>query len=71
MRPHQWAKSVLLLLPLLVSHSYLDVSSVVSASLALLCFCLCSSSVYFLNDLLDLNEDRQHPGQAKSPSGRR
>ena len=60
MRLHQWAKNVLVFVPLLTAHSYLNMGSLLQACLAFLCFSLCASGVYFLNDLLDLEADRQH-----------
>jgi 4-hydroxybenzoate polyprenyltransferase len=38
-----------------------------AAILAMLAFCLCASSVYVLNDLLDLQADRLHPRKSKRP----
>lgn len=60
MRLHQYAKNVLIFVPLLTAHSYLNVINMTSALLAFICFSLCASGVYFLNDLLDLDTDRQH-----------
>ncbi len=67
MRPHQWLKNGLLFLPLLLSHQ-LDRSDLVWHSLiGFVSFCLCASSVYLLNDLLDLNSDRQHHSKKHRP----
>ncbi|MEL6364783.1 MAG: UbiA family prenyltransferase [Pseudomonadota bacterium] len=60
MRPHQWAKNVLVFVPLFTSHSYADVSAVATALAAFVAYSLCASGVYFLNDLLDLDADRAH-----------
>ncbi len=58
-RVHQWAKNVLVLLPLLLAHS-LRRASVLAALAAFICFCLTASATYILNDLLDLETDRRH-----------
>jgi 4-hydroxybenzoate polyprenyltransferase len=66
MRPHQWAKNVLILVPLLAAHLS-DLTHVAQTVLAMVSFCLCASSVYVLNDLLDLPADRAHPRKSRRP----
>jgi len=61
MRPHHWLKNGLVLLPLLDAHIAWDRSLADRAIEAFAAFCLCASSVYLLNDLLDLPNDRRHP----------
>lgn len=61
MRIHQWAKNVLIFVPLLGVHGYGDAAKVLDASLAFLSFGLVASSVYLLNDLADVMDDRRHP----------
>lgn len=51
---------MLVFVPLLTAHSYGNADKIVAAVLGFLCFSLCASGVYFLNDLLDLDSDRQH-----------
>ena len=60
MRPWQWPKNVLLLVPLMTSHSYGNLHDLVLAICAVAVFCLCSSSIYLLNDLVDCDHDRHH-----------
>ena len=60
MRLHLYAKNVLIFVPFLTAHDYLNVLSMTNALLAFICFSLSASGVYFLNDLLDLDADRQH-----------
>lgn len=66
MRPHQWLKNILVFLPLMLTH-YFHPQAVTGALLAFIAFCLCASSVYVLNDLLDLAADRRHPSKRKRP----
>ncbi len=66
-RPHQWAKNVLVLVPALAAHRATDLPLIATALAALVAFCLCASSVYLLNDLLDLEADRAHPRKSKRP----
>ena len=67
LRVHQWVKNLLIFLPLLLSHQILVTPLVGQALWAFLAFSLCASSVYILNDLLDLEADRQHPRKCQRP----
>jgi 4-hydroxybenzoate polyprenyltransferase/phosphoserine phosphatase len=67
LRPHQWAKNVLVLVPLLAAHRLSDPSAIADGLLGLVAFCLCASSVYVLNDMLDLEADRAHARKSKRP----
>lgn len=66
-RIHQWAKNVLIFIPLLAAHQMFNLVALEQAFLAFLAFGLCASSVYLLNDMLDLDADRQHPRKSKRP----
>ncbi|MBF5041850.1 MULTISPECIES: UbiA family prenyltransferase [Myxococcaceae] len=66
-RVHQWAKNLLLFVPLLAAHRVREPALLVHAALAFASFSLCASSVYVLNDLLDLEADRQHPSKCRRP----
>lgn len=66
MRPHQWVKNVLVFLPMIADHS-LTVSNIGWTLLAFLAFGLVASSVYVLNDLVDLPADRLHPTKCRRP----
>jgi 4-hydroxybenzoate polyprenyltransferase len=65
-RPHHWAKNILLFLPVLLAHK-LQVQLLLRAASAFVWFGLAASSVYVLNDLLDIQSDRQHPWKAARP----
>ena len=67
LRPHQWAKNVLLFVPLYFSHQYTDLSLVFTAIMAFLSFSFCASSIYVLNDLIDLPSDRRHRSKRERP----
>lgn len=66
LRAHQWVKNLLVLVPLALAHRF-DADTVSAALLAFVSFCLCASSVYLLNDLLDLDSDRRHPRKCRRP----
>ena len=67
LRLHQWLKNTLVFLPLALAHQLDNPQLIVNALLAFLCFGLCASSVYVLNDLLDLPSDRQHRSKCQRP----
>ncbi len=67
MRPHQWIKNLLVLLPLIFAHQIQDRSRVTAALLAFVAFCACASCFYILNDLLDLEADRRHASKRHRP----
>jgi 4-hydroxybenzoate polyprenyltransferase len=58
-RIHQWAKNVLLFLPLLLSHS-ISRQTAIAAVAAFFCFSFVASANYLINDLLDIENDRRH-----------
>jgi 4-hydroxybenzoate polyprenyltransferase len=72
LRLHQWLKNLLIFVPLLAAHRYTELPLLLQATLAFFCFGLCASSVYLLNDLLDLRDDRHHARKRLRPfaSGR-
>lgn len=67
MRLHQWLKNLLLFVPLLAAHRVGDAASLGAALLAFVAFGLCASSVYLLNDLLDVGADRHHGRKCRRP----
>jgi len=66
LRPHQWLKNILVFLPMLVAHR-LDWATLLQTCLAFIAFSLIASSVYVLNDLIDLAADRAHPRKRLRP----
>src|SRR5205814_5641340 len=59
-RGHHWAKNILLFLPLILAHK-IQLGPWLMTALGFLLFGLCASSLYLINDLLDLHSDRAHP----------
>ena len=64
LRVHQWAKNLLVFLPLLLAHSF-HAAPVLIAVAAFFCFCFMASATYIFNDLLDLEPDRVHLNKRK------
>ena len=72
MRPHQWVKNVFVLAAFvfgLAAHKDLpaNMDMLWRTLLALGAFCLGSSAIYLINDVLDIESDRQHPTKCKRP----
>jgi 4-hydroxybenzoate polyprenyltransferase len=67
LRVHQWAKNVLVFVPLVAAHKFLDLDLLAQAVTAFIAFSLCASSGYIFNDLLDLPFDRAHPRKRLRP----
>ncbi|HEV7402267.1 MAG TPA: UbiA family prenyltransferase [Chthoniobacteraceae bacterium] len=67
LRPHQWLKNLLIFVPLLAAHKVSDLAASTNALLAFASFSLTASAVYLLNDLWDLESDRQHRSKFSRP----
>jgi 4-hydroxybenzoate polyprenyltransferase len=67
LRPHQWAKNALVLLPMLLAPGALTATMVLRGFVAVAAFCLCASAGYVLNDILDIEADRAHPTKRTRP----
>jgi 4-hydroxybenzoate polyprenyltransferase len=72
MRPAQWTKNLFVLAPLIFGKKLTDPVALRDALVACLCFCLVSSALYILNDLVDATSDATHPRKRLRPipSGR-
>jgi 4-hydroxybenzoate polyprenyltransferase len=66
-RPHQWVKNIFVFPVLVFSGSILQLEQVILTLVAFAAFCLASSSVYFLNDYKDIDEDKKHPTKRFRP----
>ena len=67
LRINQWAKNILLFLPLLAAHQISDGVALEKLAIAFIAFSLCASSVYIINDLVDIENDRRHPIKRRRP----
>lgn len=66
-RPHQWAKNLLLFVPALAAHLPWGVSLWMSLLVGFTAFSATASAIYLLNDLLDLPHDRRHARKRNRP----
>lgn len=67
LRVHHWLKNMLLFVPLLTAHQFNNIQHLSTLSLSFISFSLCASSVYIINDLLDLESDRRHIHKRNRP----
>jgi 4-hydroxybenzoate polyprenyltransferase len=67
MRPYQWVKNLLVLVPVATAHALGDASAWISAGWTFAAFCATASSIYIINDLSDLKADRVHARKRKRP----
>jgi 4-hydroxybenzoate polyprenyltransferase len=72
LRPHQWIKNVFVLAPVVFAKTIFQVELLTRAAGAFGVFCLLAGAVYTINDLADVEADRQHPIKRHRPiaSGR-
>ena len=66
LRPHQWVKNILLVLPMLAAHKF-DMATLTLFLMGFVAFSAAASCIYLVNDLLDLEADRLHPKKCKRP----
>ncbi len=66
-RPQQWLKNMLVFVPILTSGDLFNWTAWIAAAVTFGAFCLIASSIYMVNDLLDLDADRAHPRKRRRP----
>lgn len=66
-RPHQYLKNTFVFAPLFFAQRFTDLTALKTTFFAALAFCLAASSIYILNDLRDVEDDRKHPTKCKRP----
>ncbi len=67
MRPHQWVKNLLVFVPIMLAHRLTEWQLWKAAAVAFAALSLVASGLYVLNDLLDIEADRQHPRKRHRP----
>jgi 4-hydroxybenzoate polyprenyltransferase/phosphoserine phosphatase len=66
-RIQQWVKNALIFIPVVTAHLILDARAIAAGAVAFLCFGLCASATYLINDLFDVQADRQHAKKRNRP----
>ena len=67
LRAHQWAKNILLAVPLVAAHKVSQLDAWFNLATAFIAFGLVASATYLVNDLVDLQSDRLHPQKRFRP----
>jgi 4-hydroxybenzoate polyprenyltransferase len=67
MRPRQWTKNVFIFAALVFDKQLFIVDAFSRTLAGVILFCLISSCVYILNDIVDVEADRQHPEKKNRP----
>lgn len=67
LRPHQWAKNLLVFAPVVGAHRLRDRSALAATVASFVAFSLAASSAYVFNDALDVKADRAHPTKRARP----
>ena len=67
LRIKHWVKNVFVFAPLLFSWQITDITAVIRTLLAFLAFSLVASTIYIINDIYDVEADKQHPKKCKRP----
>ncbi len=72
LRPKQWTKNLFIFAALVFDEKLFQVEPLLKTSIGFVLLCLVSGTVYLINDLVDVEKDRQHPTKQKRPiaSGR-
>ncbi len=67
MRPRQWTKNAFVFGALVFDKQLFEMDAFLRTLTAFICFCLISSAGYLINDLADIEKDRQHPTKRLRP----
>lgn len=67
MRLHHYIKNLLVFMPLICSGQIRDLEKLIASAFVFLSFCFLSSAIYFINDIRDVDKDRNHPTKCRRP----
>jgi len=67
LRPKQWIKNLFVFAAIAFSKNIFNADAFMKVLLAFFAFCMVSSCIYILNDIVDMEKDRQHPRKRKRP----
>ena len=66
-RPHQWIKNLVIFLPLVFTGNLFNIPILIDGVITFLSFSLVAIAIYFFNDVLDCDQDQQHPRKKYRP----
>lgn len=67
LRPRHWIKNIFIFAALIFAKKFTDWSAIRLSLFAFVLFCLASSGVYLINDVIDFKNDREHPSKKNRP----
>jgi 4-hydroxybenzoate polyprenyltransferase len=67
MRPSQWTKNLVIFVPLVFDEKLFQIEPLTRTLIGFVMLCLISGAVYLINDLVDIEKDRQHPTKRNRP----
>lgn len=67
LRPERWARNLLLLVPAMIAHEGHNTRRSLDVGLGIVCFSLCTSSIFVARDILNVQDDRHHPSKCQGP----
>lgn len=67
LRPKHWIKNLFVFGPIIFSNNFLNMHLIINNILTFISFCFISSTVYILNDIVDIDKDKNHPQKCKRP----
>lgn len=66
-RPHQWIKNLVVLFPIFFGKALGNIESIYEGCITMIAFSFIASSIYCLNDIVDVADDRRHPKKCNRP----
>jgi len=66
-RPHQWIKNLVVLFPIFFGKALGNIESLYEGCITMIAFSFIASSIYCLNDIVDVADDRRHPKKCNRP----
>jgi 4-hydroxybenzoate polyprenyltransferase len=67
LRPHHWIKNLLVFVPIILSNAFSDFYAWWQAWIVFLSLCATASAIYLINDIFDIEADRQHSSKRHRP----
>jgi 4-hydroxybenzoate polyprenyltransferase len=67
LRPKQWTKNGFIFVPLIFDVKLFRISPLLQTLAGFVILCLLSGAIYLINDLVDIEKDRQHPTKRNRP----
>lgn len=67
LRPKQWIKNFFVFGPIIFSNNLLNFNLLIRNVITFISFCLISSNIYILNDIVDKERDKKHPFKCNRP----